>query len=338
MPFNLSNIFSSRNFKLFCLVALLSGSTFVYLKNNSTPQPLEANITNGEVHFFAVGRQGYDNKITQTIANSMEKLASQRKNVGFTILLGDNFYPEGVESTNDPQWEQKFEQRYKGQYQLAMPFFAILGNHDHQGNVEAQIQYSKEKLGTARWTLDAPFYSRDFGEVDGRPLVRIVFLDSVLLNGVGTKNTFKEDVITRDEQIQFIRRSFSESKNKPHWRVIVSHYSFRSATQIPFSKKRVMSDLLPILKEENVDLVISANDRFQQVIDLPGEPLHVSTNGGGERFEEISDSHSSSTVTFAQHGFGAFLITPTTLTIELYNHNGRLTHTTSIGQSQESDN
>lgn len=328
MPFNPGKRFLSRNFKLVCLAVLISGLTFAYVnKNNPNPTSLEINITNEEVNFFAVGRQGYDNKWTQKIANSMEKLASQRKNVRFTILLGDNFYPKGVESTKDSQWKKKFENRYKGQYQSAMPFFAVLGNHDHQGSVEAQTQYSKEKLGTARWTMDAPFYSRDFGEVDGRPLVRIVFLDSVFLNGIGTSETFKDDVITRDEQIQFIRTAFSDTNNKPYWKIIASHYSVRSATQISFSQARVMSDLLPILKEENVDLVISANDRFQQVIDIPGEPLHVSTNGGGEKLEEISGISDPSTFTVSQRGFGAFSITPTTIAIELYNHDGTLTHT-----------
>ena len=46
-----------------------------------------------------------------------------------------------------------------------------------------------------------------------------------------------------------------------------------------------MTHLLPELQALNVDACITANDRFQQVLDRPGEPLHLSANRGGDMAE-----------------------------------------------------
>lgn len=277
--------------------------------------------------FLAVGRQGYGNRATREVAHSMEAVLARQGDVSFTLLLGDNFYPTGVESTQDPQWTEKFESLYDGPHQKTMPFFVVLGNHDHQGNVDAELQYAKEHLGSDRWTIDAPYYSRDFGEINGHPLVRIVFLDSILLHGMGGQDPLDEDLsLTQNDQITFIREAFGSTENEPHWKVIASHYPLRSETDLNVSKLRVMSELLPIVKEVGVDLVISANDRFQQVIDIPGEPLHVSTNGGGRKIERIQPIDTPSTLTVSQRGFGAFSIDPDKITVELYNRKGNLTY------------
>ena len=295
--------------------------------DNSTIVAKEATVVVEEkLTFFAVGRQGYGNKATREIALSMEALASARNDINFTLLLGDNFYPTGVESIDDPQWAQKFELLYDGPHEKAMPFFVVLGNHDYQGNVGAQLQYAREHLGSARWTIDAPYYSRDFGEFEGRPLVRIVFLDSVLLSGSGDTNSLRINMsLARNEQIAFLREAFEATENEPHWKVIASHYPFRSNTSLEASKRRVMSDLLPILKEVGADLVISANDRFQQVLDIPEEPLHVSTNGGGYKIERVRRVDTPSVLTVSQRGFGAFTIDPDKITVELYDQKGNLT-------------
>ena len=300
----------------------------MYVRGNSPKTlPIEANLNNREVNFFAVGRQGYKNKPTREIADSMEAIAAERKNMGFTVLLGDNFYPKGVPSTTDRQWKTKFEHLYRGPYQLAVPFFVVFGNHDRQGNnAEAQLKYAEDNVGSGRWEIDAPFYSRDFGEVDGRPLVRIVFLDSVLLYNVDTGEKSKQEETTREEQLEFIRTSFLEDEEQPYWQIVASHYPFRSETQHPFSQKRVMRDLLPLLKEAGVDLVISSNDRFQQVLDRPGEPLHVSTNGGGSKLESIEAVETSSEFIKSQNGFAAVSVTSDRILVELYRYDGSLAY------------
>ena len=48
----------------------------------------------------------------------------------FVVLLGDNFYPSGVSSTTDSQWQTAFVTPYAN---VNVPFYAVLGNHDYGG-------------------------------------------------------------------------------------------------------------------------------------------------------------------------------------------------------------
>ena len=60
----------------------------------------------------------------------------------FTLALGDNFYDEGIPTNaSDPRFAATFEQVFTHQ-QLALPWYVIGGNHDHYGNITAQLAYT----------------------------------------------------------------------------------------------------------------------------------------------------------------------------------------------------
>lgn len=278
--------------------------------------------------FLAVGRQGYGDAPTRAVALSMEQLARERGDINFTMLLGDNFHPTGVSAIDDPQWDSKFESLYDGAHLKGMPFYAVVGKHDHQGNVQAQLDYSRLKRGSGRWQMDGPFYAKDFGTLDGQPLVRIVFLDSVSLQGVGTDGILPmSSARNRDEQVRFLREQFAAATVQPHWKIVATHYPSRSLTTNIYSGKRVMTSLLPVLREVGVDIVISANDRFQQVLDVAGEPLHVSVNGGAPKVDELPVLDTPSQLVAPQKGFALISTDENHLTVELFDAQGALSHT-----------
>ncbi|MBH54221.1 MAG: hypothetical protein CMI18_07725 [Opitutaceae bacterium] len=80
------------------------------------------------IQFLAIGRQGYLNKETLQIAKAMERIAAELS-PHFAILSGDNFYPMGVQSVNDPLWKKKFEKQYKGPHLRGMYFYAVQGKY-----------------------------------------------------------------------------------------------------------------------------------------------------------------------------------------------------------------
>ena len=114
----------------------------------------------------------------------------------FVLALGDCIYPAGIQDGNDlSRFQGTFEDVYKLQAaDAAVPFYATGGNHDHYGNISAQIEYTKLSP-SARWRYPALWYSlvesQSVVRIDpatGTHLARnvttqIVVLDSVVLAG-----------------------------------------------------------------------------------------------------------------------------------------------------------
>ena len=74
----------------------------------------------------------------------------------FVLTVGDNFYPSGVSGPGDPIWGSHFEAVYRGPFWDGLVFYPILGNHDHQGKPEGQIQYSEIN---PNWKIPAPYWA-----------------------------------------------------------------------------------------------------------------------------------------------------------------------------------
>ena len=98
---------------------------------------------------------------------------AERIGSAFTISVGDNFYEEGVRSTEDPKWAALFEQIYTAPA-LQSRWDVILGNHDYRGDVQPQIDYSGN---SPRWRMPARYYSRRETLADGTA-VDFFYLDT----------------------------------------------------------------------------------------------------------------------------------------------------------------
>lgn len=300
-------------FGLIGVASVLTALVFSWMAPRFQKPPVLApdHSAAGSLRFLAIGRQGYGNKMSRRLAAGMESAAAEMPTHG-VLYLGDNFYPAGVTSLHDSQWQSKFEELYKGRHLRAMPFFVVLGNHDHDGDASVQVRYGRERLGSARWQMDAPYYTRDFGYAHGRVLMRVVFLDTVMMQ----KNL--------QPQLLFIQQAFAVPGN-PIWRVIAGHHSSRSLTREPFTQQHILSDLLPHLQSLKVDLQVSADDRFQQILDRPGEPMHLSTNGGSDRQEQIAPPEFPETDgAISQPGFAVIQADAAMLTVQLRDSSGEL--------------
>jgi tartrate-resistant acid phosphatase type 5 len=81
------------------------------------------------VRFVAFGDSGKGNDGQKEVAKAV--VAKCKKDgCDFIMLLGDNIYNSGVESVDDPQWQEKFEIPYAD---LDVLFRPALGNHDNGG-------------------------------------------------------------------------------------------------------------------------------------------------------------------------------------------------------------
>lgn len=130
-----------------------------------------------EVRFVVMGDTGEGNTAQYEVADAIEATCAV-EGCDFVILLGDNIYDSGVDSLDDPQWQEKFELPYRD---LAMPFYAVLGNHDYGGIIgicplctetggignewdkgPLEVMYTTR---SEKWTMPATFYTLRFGHV-----------------------------------------------------------------------------------------------------------------------------------------------------------------------------
>ena len=109
------------------------------------------------LHFIAIGDWGRNGEYLQLeVAKQMGQWASSHPN-NFVISVGDNFYPKGVVSENDPLLNHSFENIYTA-HSLQCDWYPILGNHDYGSEPDAQIRYINV---SRRWNMPARYYSKE---------------------------------------------------------------------------------------------------------------------------------------------------------------------------------
>lgn len=300
--------------RLFALLPLFVLGNLFFLGGSLLWTPKTALASEEKVVFFAFGDQGTGGTVQKTVANSLEQKAQEDPDVDFVLLLGDNFYPDGVTSTTDPQWQEIFEQVYSGPTLLKLPFLALLGNHDYNykytGDPQAQVDYAK-KIG--RWQMDGFYYFRDFAS-HGETLLRLIMLDT------------NEDDPSTGKQIDFLKDALNQSNKKPLWTLVAGHHPIRSIGRHG-PKSDLYDWLLPLLKEYRVDAYLSGHEHNQQIIQLPDEPLHIISGGGGKTLRGFK--RQSPWVKYAARSFGFMKLTLSAkqLDLNVFDENGQQTFT-----------
>ena len=196
----------------------------------------------------------------------------RREPASLGLLLGDNFYPDGVESAKDPLWKSRFEDVYAGR-EFRFPFFAVPGNHDHGGSIRAQIKYGRRHPD--RWVMKKMPWTFSRGDWKGRPLVDFFMIDTERW-----RKSDRQRVKRRDA----LRRLLMQSRAR--WKVVCGHHPI-------FGNGKKKDDLVlkrtlrPVLRDLHVDLYLAGHQHNLQVLAdrLGGEserfPLYVIAGGGG---------------------------------------------------------
>jgi tartrate-resistant acid phosphatase type 5 len=200
------------------------------------------------VSLILVGDTGIGLEDQKNVALLMESLC-QEKMVDGVIFLGDNFYFNGVSSAQDNQWKTKFEDIYSSKCLKKLPFFASLGNHDYDGNENAQIEYSK--IYPNRWVLPHRYYFANFGEILG-----VAIADSNIPDFCG---------IPWLCSINWLREKLSNSKNS--WNISVGHHPLLSMGKYKDPNKTLWTRrfFLPFLAcHEKNSAYLSGHDHSMQ--------------------------------------------------------------------------
>lgn len=219
-------------------------------------------ITTTKLKFLVVGdwgRNGTQNQ--QEIANQMNTTAIN-ENVDFIISTGDNFYETGVKSMQDSQWKTSFEDIYIGNA-LQKEWFVVLGNHDYQGNPQAQIDYSKT---SNRWKMPSRYYTFT-KTIDSASAVRFVFIDTspfvneYLQNPNGFSDLAQQDT---KKQLYWIDSVLTNSTEK--WKIVIGHHPIYSAGFGHGNQEELINQMKPILEKNKVQMYLCGHSHSSQYI------------------------------------------------------------------------
>ncbi|CAK5051947.1 unnamed protein product [Meloidogyne enterolobii] len=123
-------------------------------------------------------------RVTEAISNVV---LEQGEPLNFVINVGDNFYFNGVSDIFDSRFEDSFEQVYDDE-NLLVPWYTIAGNHDHLGNISAQLAHTNF---SSKWTFPHLFYKiriifdfQNLTESPSKPVIfEILMIDTIVLCG-----------------------------------------------------------------------------------------------------------------------------------------------------------
>lgn len=191
-------------------------------------------------------------------AAGMEKIGAQLK-PNSVISLGDNFYNDGIPTDEDSnRFENTWNVVYNGE-SLQVPWYLIGGNHDHYGNITAQIAFSEHD---SRWTFPNIYYTKSFTskddpafqEGDTEVTMDIIFIDTIDLAGSSniedeTDEHYYDKLPAREvsdapEQWNWIEEQLKASK--ADYLVVVGHYPVYSVCEHG-NTDNLVTNLKPLL-------------------------------------------------------------------------------------------
>lgn len=218
--------------------------------------------------FMAVGDTGGGNDNQRSVAWAMADYAGVNP-VEFVLLLGDNFYPSGVNSVDDPKFETHFETIYD-QTALDMPFHVVAGNHDYKGNVQAQVAYTDH---SSRWHMPGLYYTFTIRR-DNSDFVQFFALDTTPI--AQWKNV--------DEQLSWLEDELSRSRAR--WKIVFGHHPIYSNGKHG-NGTRMSGWVFPLLEIYGVDVYMCGHDHDLQVLKpVTSTGVHYLVAGTGSSYRD----------------------------------------------------
>jgi tartrate-resistant acid phosphatase type 5 len=229
--------------------------------------------------FVVIGDWGRDGQSRQReVAQQMGRAAAA---VGsrFVISVGDNFYEDGVTGVADPQWQTSFENIYTDPA-LMTKWHVILGNHDYQGDVDAQLAYAAT---SPRWSLPARYYTRTETLSDGTE-ADFFYLDTsrYILEYVHHPKV-KVQGQDKQAQIDWLERALANSKAA--WKIVVGHHQLHTVTGQNHDFPEMIGPFKPLLDRYGVHAYINGHEHNLEHIAVDG--VHYITCGAGSATTEV---------------------------------------------------
>ncbi|MFY0652889.1 MAG: metallophosphoesterase [Cyclobacteriaceae bacterium] len=299
--------------------------------SSSANQKLETKKSITEIdeafHFFVLGDWGRNGDHGQKEVADQMNIAAKTVEPEFIISTGDNFYPNGVASVNDPYWKSSFEDIYSGA-ELFCPWNVVLGNHDYRGNVQAQIDYSNI---SRRWNMPSRYFYEDV--IEDEVSIRFIYLDTSPFEDKYYEELKYQNVWIQDSTAQLNWIDQVMSVDSMDWKIVVGHHPLYSGGKRLEETQDVKGHLEKVFKKHDIDLYLAGHEHDLQHI-KPEGPTHYVISGAGS---ETRKTGSFDKTLFARsiQGFTAISVTKEELFLQFVDLNGEMIYRTSISNHRK---
>lgn len=288
-------------------------------------------VSDSALNFIAVGDWGRCGEYFQKeVAEQMAK-ASVSADISFILSTGDNFYPSGVASIDDPLWNRSFENIYSA-YSLQKDWYVVLGNHDYKINPQAEIDYTKK---SGRWHMPASYYSKTFF-IDGDSTKQLLlvcmdsnpFIDKYYNDKEHGKQMKMQD---SSAQRKWLVKTLSDKNPNIRWRVVAGHHPMYSSGKRINSAETLQfrKSLEGIFEQCKVDAYICGHEHQLEYIKPAGKTHHF-ISGAGSEIRPVKGDLKDSKFKASDHGFMIFSITSGYLKLYAINWEGKVLYEQTI--------
>jgi hypothetical protein len=229
------------------------------------------------------------------LAEAMRRLHAKTP-FDLALTFGDNFYPAGMASPDEPRWDRDFERLYGP---MRIHFFPTLGNHDW---VLADSPASEiERTARSKvWQMPADRYTFTAGPV------QFFAIDTNLISHA---------------QLEWLDREIGLSTAR--WKVVYGHHPIYSygAHEDEVAVREV---LLPILRNR-VDLYLCGHDHDLQHI-AAEDGVHFALAGGGGAATRPVTPGPKSLFAASKNGFAVIEATPAAIIVTFMDEELKVLH------------
>jgi tartrate-resistant acid phosphatase type 5 len=268
------------------------------------------------LQFLIIGDGGTGNAAQYKVAQAAESYC-QRAPLKAIVSVGDNFYQAGVASEKDPKWDKALWKPYGSECLSKLPIIAILGNHDYNGDVSAQIKMSQKNK---RWIMPNRFFEVNFGT-----RLKLLAVDTNVLDFCLIKTLCTMD---------FLYDAARERKGFD-WVVALAHHPLGVSASQKYTEVMTPRDVISetFLKPylcDNTDAVIAGHSHHLEHYGLVHCKSHQFISGGGGAdvypTAPTDDTHFHA----SQHGFLIMEVTADALRFSFYDDEATILYTGKI--------
>jgi len=282
------------------------------------PEPEPEHI----VRFIAMGDGGEGNTRQFAVADVVEQVCAMQ-GCDFALYLGDNFYDEGVDGVDDPQFESKFELPYQN---LGFPFYVVLGNHDF-GEIPVQFWRTDYQIDytahSTKWTMPDHFYTHTHEHVD------FFSLDT---------NMIMLGLEWVENQDDWIDNQLAASTGM--WRIAYGHHPYLSNGPhgnagnyeglgfldfLALANGEYIQDFVEDHLCGQIDLYLAGHDHSRQWLEVPNHcDTEFIVTGAAAKMSDLEHRDDNDTIweDVSRGGFTWIEIADNVMTVEFWNEDG----------------